>query len=59
MFDRVKKEFPEAAHKVVGITGDLSLPELGVSPTDIATMAESVSIVFHSAATVKFDEPLT
>lgn len=58
VFDRLKKEHPEAVHKVIGITGDLSLPQLGVSATDVAIMAKSVSVVFHSAATVKFDEPL-
>ncbi|XP_035219500.1 putative fatty acyl-CoA reductase CG5065 [Stegodyphus dumicola] len=58
VFDRLKKEKPEAIQKVIGITGDLSLPQLGVSPADLAAMAKNVSIVFHSAATVKFDEPL-
>ncbi|KFM65961.1 putative fatty acyl-CoA reductase, partial [Stegodyphus mimosarum] len=58
VFDRLKKERPEAIQKVIGITGDLSLPQLGVSPADLAAMAKNVSIVFHSAATVKFDEPL-
>ncbi|XP_054708693.1 fatty acyl-CoA reductase 1-like [Uloborus diversus] len=58
VFDLLKKEHPEASKKVIGITGDLSLPELGVSSKDLIKMAESVSVVFHSAATVKFDEPL-
>lgn len=58
VFDVVKKECPDAVHKVVGVTGDLSLPSLGVSPIDVQNMAQTVSIVFHSAATVKFDEPL-
>ncbi|GFR22685.1 putative fatty acyl-CoA reductase CG5065 [Trichonephila clavata] len=58
VFDLVKKEKPEAVQKIVIITGDLSLPQLGVSPADLETMSQSVSVVFHSAATVKFDEPL-
>lgn len=40
------------------IAGDMSLPSLGVSPSDIKILRDNVSIVFHSAATVKFDEAL-
>ncbi|CAL1267809.1 unnamed protein product [Larinioides sclopetarius] len=58
VFDLVKKENPEAVQKVVVVHGDLSLPQLGVSPADLETMSKTVSVVFHSAATVKFDEPL-
>ncbi|GBN08699.1 Putative fatty acyl-CoA reductase CG5065 [Araneus ventricosus] len=58
VFDLVKKENPEAVHKVAIVHGDLSLPQLGVSPADLETMSKTVSVVFHSAATVKFDEPL-
>lgn len=36
----------------------MSLPGLGVSASDIKVLGDSVSIVFHSAATVKFDEAL-
>ena len=34
------------------------MPELGISEQDIQTLVSEVSIVFHSAATVKFDEAL-
>ena len=33
-------------------------PNLGLSEEDTATITDNVSVVFHSAATVKFDEPL-
>ena len=36
----------------------MTLPNLGISPVDVKTLCESVSVVFHSAATVKFDEAL-
>ncbi|XP_015921823.1 putative fatty acyl-CoA reductase CG5065 [Parasteatoda tepidariorum] len=58
VFDRLRKEKPESLNKVVSITGDLSLPYLGVSANDIEIMSKSVSVVFHSAATVRFDEPM-
>jgi len=34
------------------------LPGLGISKSDVRILAENVSVVFHSAATVRFDEPL-
>lgn len=40
------------------IAGDMSLPSLGVSASDTKILSDNVSIVFHSAATVKFDEAL-
>jgi fatty acyl-CoA reductase len=36
----------------------MTLPELGISQADQKILADSVSVVFHSAATVKFDEAL-
>ena len=38
--------------------GDITLPELGMSQADQKILTDSVSVVFHSAATVKFDEGL-
>lgn len=36
----------------------MTLPNLGISPMDVKILTENVSIVFHAAATVKFDEAL-
>lgn len=44
--------------KIVPIQGDITEPELGISQPDQQLLADTVSIVFHSAATVKFDEAL-
>lgn len=44
---------------VVPIEGDMGLPSLGISPADWARLASSVQIIFHSAANVRFDEPLS
>lgn len=44
--------------KVLPICGDITLPGLGISKADMDMLIHDVSIVFHSAATVKFDEPL-
>lgn len=45
-------------NKVVVIPGDIVLPGLGISNANIELLSQEVSIVFHSAATVKFDEPM-
>lgn len=38
--------------------GDITEPELGISQSDQNLLIKTVSVVFHSAATVKFDEAL-
>ena len=43
---------------MIPITGDILEPSLGLSKEDVKTVTENVSIVFHSAATVRFDEPI-
>ena len=53
---KVKK--PEQVAKLIPITGDILEPSLGLSKEDVKTVTENVSIVFHSAATVRFDEPI-
>ncbi|XP_022187212.2 LOW QUALITY PROTEIN: putative fatty acyl-CoA reductase CG5065 [Nilaparvata lugens] len=58
IFDNIKKQQPEQLGKVIAVPGDITLPDLGLSNGDQAMLTENVSIVFHSAATVKFDEAL-
>ncbi|XP_075158476.1 putative fatty acyl-CoA reductase CG5065 [Haematobia irritans] len=58
LFRRLHAEKPnEFTNKVVPISGDVSLPMIGISMDDIKQL-ENVSVVFHGAATVRFDEPL-
>ncbi|CAG0922801.1 unnamed protein product [Notodromas monacha] len=57
-FDHIRRTSPETLNKIEAIPGDLTAPELGISPNDQETLMKNVSIVFHSAATVRFDEPL-
>ncbi|XP_037276118.2 fatty acyl-CoA reductase 1 isoform X1 [Rhipicephalus microplus] len=58
VFSRLREENPSALSKVVSVTGDILEPGLGLSEEDIAELVENVSIVYHSAASVRFDEPL-
>lgn len=58
MFDNAKKLQPYALEKVVAVGGDITLPGYGLSSADLQLLIDNVSIVFNSAATVKFDEEL-
>ncbi|KDR11035.1 Putative fatty acyl-CoA reductase [Zootermopsis nevadensis] len=44
--------------KVVGISGDVTVTNLGLSTANRQLLVDRVSIVFHAAATIRFDEPL-
>lgn len=44
--------------KVIAVPGDITLPKMGIVAADYDILVQEVSVVFHSAATVKFDEPL-
>lgn len=58
MFDEIRKKNPEILNKIHLIKGDITLPDLGLSSSDKNLLIERVNIVFHVAATVKFNEPL-
>ena len=44
--------------KILPVVGDITVPQLGLSSEDRQLLIDNVSIVFHSAASVKFDDPL-
>ena len=44
--------------KVVAIAGDVTMTNLGLSGANRQLLADRVSIVFHTAATIRFDAPL-
>ncbi|XP_078050384.1 putative fatty acyl-CoA reductase CG5065 isoform X2 [Augochlora pura] len=58
VFDKLKAENPSALSKIRAIKGDVAMPDLGLSPEDREMLTQRVNIVFHSAATIRFDEPL-
>jgi fatty acyl-CoA reductase len=60
VFDRIRSEVDseKTFAKVVCISGDVSDPDLGLSAEDRRKLSSEVTIVFHSAATVKFNETL-
>nr|XP_033325147.1 putative fatty acyl-CoA reductase CG5065 [Megalopta genalis]XP_033325149.1 putative fatty acyl-CoA reductase CG5065 [Megalopta genalis] len=58
VFDKLRKENPSAFDKIHAIKSDLTMPDLGLSPEDKEMLIQRVNIVFHGAATIRFDEPL-
>ncbi|GLH03062.1 Fatty acyl-CoA reductase [Gryllus bimaculatus] len=59
LFDRLKAEKgPGVLRKVVGVAGDVALPDLGLSAGDRQLLRDRVNIVVHAAATIRFDESL-
>lgn len=58
IFNSMKKVAPKFRHQFQGIAGDCMLPDLGLSGEDRKLLTQRVNIVFHMAATVRFDEKL-
>ena len=58
LFKHLKETNASSFKKVFAITGDITLPRLGMSDEDFDTVIENTSVIFHSAATVRFDEEL-
>jgi fatty acyl-CoA reductase len=54
----LREQNPQALNKIILIEGDVSMLELGISKTDQDILKDKVSIVMHSAATIRFTEPL-
>lgn len=59
VFDRLREEGDSKVfEKLKIVSGDVTLPDLGLSKEDRQSIIKEVSVVFHSAATVKFNETL-
>lgn len=60
MFDRIRmeKDSESTFSKVVCIEGDTSQLGLGLSNENLNKLLDDVTIVFHSAAVVKFNQSL-
>ena len=58
MFGKLIREQPDVKNKIILVEGDITLPNLGISSVDLDLLVNNVSIVFNSAATVRFNEEL-
>ncbi|KAM9278660.1 fatty acyl-CoA reductase 1 isoform 4-T5 [Morus bassanus] len=58
LFDRLRDEQPDFRAKIVVVTSELTQPELNLSESDKKKLIECINIIFHCAATVRFNETL-
>lgn len=57
IFQVLNVEKPNEMDKLTAIPGDVALPSLGIDEEHMQ-MLQRVSIIYHCAATVRFDEPI-
>lgn len=57
-FDRIRRIQPKLFEKVKVTKGDTTFDNLAISANDLEIIKRDVSIIIHSAATIRFDEPL-
>lgn len=58
MFEPLNEIDQNFANKIIPLAGDIIEPNFGLSTADLDLLKKEVSIVFHAAATTRFDEPL-
>ncbi|EFX77194.1 hypothetical protein DAPPUDRAFT_54548 [Daphnia pulex] len=58
VFQSLQQDQPDVFKKLVPVSGDISLTALGLSTADQEILNSSVSIVFHTAARINFDDNL-
>jgi fatty acyl-CoA reductase len=58
LFNTVREIHPNFEEKISAVQGDILDPNLGLNSTDENLLIEHCQIVFNSAATVRFHEPL-
>ncbi|KAH8306477.1 hypothetical protein KR018_012423 [Drosophila ironensis] len=58
VFSTLLQSKPKAMHRVTPLCGDCQEPDLGLSNSDRQLLVDEVQVVLHSAATVRFVEPL-
>jgi alcohol-forming fatty acyl-CoA reductase len=56
VFEKIKEKSPEVLKKIIPISGDIILKELGISKENRQILIDNVSVVFHSAANLKFND---
>ncbi|XP_017780623.1 PREDICTED: putative fatty acyl-CoA reductase CG5065 [Nicrophorus vespilloides] len=59
LFDKVKELYPENIKKLKFVAGDVSEINLGLSSADYNLLVKNVDVIFHIAATIKFQAPLS
>ncbi|XP_069759889.1 fatty acyl-CoA reductase 1 isoform X3 [Narcine bancroftii] len=55
LFDKVREDFQK---KIIPIGSELMQPNLAISSEDTERLLSCINVIFHCAATIRFDEPL-
>lgn len=55
MFERIQKTKPEQMRKLIGLSGDITLENFGLTKSQHDLLINEVEIVFHVAATLKLE----
>ena len=58
LYDSLKAEQSGFRNKLHAVTGDVQKENLGITESDQELLEQCIHVVFHSAATIRFDEPL-
>lgn len=58
LFEKVKEICPDVHEKIRPISADLNQHDFGISKEDMEELLSSTNVIFHCAATVRFDDPL-
>ena len=58
VFKNLHSEQPAVFEKLLPVAGDLMQPGLGLSESDQQLLSNNVAVVFHLAATTRFDASL-
>lgn len=58
VFSNLRSSRPDDLQKIRIVRGDLVVDHFGMSNENLQEITENVSIIFHSAADVRFDRPL-
>ncbi|NXE88224.1 FACR1 reductase, partial [Menura novaehollandiae] len=58
LFDRLREEQPDFKAKIIVVMSELTQPELDLSEAIKEELIECINIIFHCAATIRFNETL-
>ncbi|XP_063392481.1 fatty acyl-CoA reductase wat-like isoform X1 [Cydia fagiglandana] len=58
LYERLRKQVPDFMSKIGVVEGDVGKVGLGISESDRQTVIDEVDVIFHGAATLRFNEPL-
>ncbi|XP_042149489.1 putative fatty acyl-CoA reductase CG5065 [Ixodes scapularis] len=57
-FNRLRQECPSSLNKLQVVEGNLTDEKMGLKSSDYECLTAEVSVVFHSAATIRFNDTL-